>query len=292
MLYDLKLTIAYSYDSPAASGRHILRLTPPDLGPEQRVIASTLTVDPQPTEWRAGPDFFGNQNVAIHVDAPHDELVVSLKARVRRERAAALLDVSPSMPMLAAEIDGWLGVESRAPHHFAGPSPRVPLDPVMTEWAARASAGAGTPYEAVAMIGHALHREMRFESGATEVDTTPREAFDARHGVCQDFSHVMIACLRGIGIPAGYVSGFLRTEPPPGQPRLEGADAMHAWVRAWCGREMGWVAYDPTNAMPEGEEHIIAGYGRDYSDVAPIRGVSRSAGGHGTTQAVDVIALE
>ena len=153
-------------------------------------------------------------------------------------------------------------------------------------------AGAGTACEAVLAVGRALHAEMRFDAEATEVDTTPREAFDARHGVCQDFTHVMIACLRGIGIPAGYVSGFLRTRPPPGKPRLEGADAMHAWVRAWCGREMGWIAYDPTNAMPEGEDHIVAARGRDYSDVAPVRGVTRSAGGHETTQAVDVIPLE
>ncbi len=256
------------------------------------MIASTLTVDPQPTEWVAGTDFFGNQIVAIYVEAPHDELVVSLAARVRRESSAAFLDMSPPVPMLTAEIGGWLGVEPGAPHHFVGPSPRVPIDPVMSEWAARAAAAAATPCEAVGLVGRALHAEMRFEAGATEVDTTPREAFDARHGVCQDFTHVMIACLRGIGIPAGYVSGFLRTEPPSGRERLEGADAMHAWVRAWCGREMGWVAYDPTNAVDEGEDHIVAGYGRDYSDVAPIRGVSRSAGGHVTTQAVDVIPLE
>jgi transglutaminase-like putative cysteine protease len=292
MLYDLKLTITYTYDSPAATGRHILRLTPLDLGPEQRVIASTLTVGPQPTEWRAGIDFFGNQTVAIYIDAPHEELVVRLQARVRREAAAAFLDMSPPVPILAQEVDGWLGVAPGAPHHFVGPSPRVPLDPVMTEWAERVVVGAGTPCEALRMVGEALHSEMRFEAGATEVDTAPREAFDARRGVCQDFSHIMIACLRGIGIPAGYVSGFLRTEPPPGKERLEGADAMHAWVRAWCGREMGWVAYDPTNAMPEGEDHIVSGYGRDYADVAPIRGVSRTFGGHETTQAVDVIPLD
>ena len=89
---------------------------------------------------------------------------------------------------------------------------------------------------------------MNFDPEATTVDTPPAEAFARRHGVCQDFAQVMIACLRGVGVPAGYVSGFLRTDPPPGQPRLEGADAMHAWVRAWCGWQAGWIEYDPTNA--------------------------------------------
>jgi transglutaminase-like putative cysteine protease len=291
VLYDLGLTITYEYDSPAVSTRQMLRLMPADLGPEQRVIASTLTVEPQPAEWTAGADFFGNQYVAIHLDAAHSEFAARLQARVRREPAGALLDMSPPVDALPREIEGWLGLEATAPHHFLGASPRVPLDAVMAGWAARTASGSGTVYEAVMAIGRALHAEMRFDAKATRVDTTPREAFDARHGVCQDFSHVMIACLRGIGIPAGYVSGFLRTKPPPGKERLEGADAMHAWVRAWCGREMGWVAYDPTNRMVEGEDHIIAARGRDYSDVAPIRGVTRSAGGHETRQAVDVIPL-
>ncbi len=292
MLYDVGLTITYTYDRPAASGRHIIRLSPLELGREQRVIASDVSVVPAPAEWVPGVDFFGTRNVRVFFDAPHDEIAFRLQARIRREAKSALLDMSPKVSALSHEIDGWLGLEATAPHHFLGPSPRIPVDSVMAEWAGLASAGAGTTYEAVVAIGRALNEEMRFDANATEVDTTPREAFDARHGVCQDFTHVMIACLRGIGIPAGYVSGFLRTMPPPGQPRLEGADAMHAWVRAWCGREMGWVAYDPTNAMSEGEDHIIAGYGRDYSDVAPVRGVSRSSGGHETAQAVDVIPLD
>ncbi|WP_286789655.1 transglutaminase-like domain-containing protein, partial [Thioclava sp. UBA3469] len=108
----------------------------------------------------------------------------------------------------------------------------------------------------------------------------------------QDFSHIMISCLRGVGIPAGYVSGFLRTYPPPGQPRLEGADAMHAWVRAWAGAETGWVEFDPTNNQYAGEDYITVGYGRDYDDVPPLRGAMRGAGGQQSAQAVDVIPLD
>jgi transglutaminase-like putative cysteine protease len=101
----------------------------------------------------------------------------------------------------------------------------------------------------------------------------------------------MISCLRGVGIPAGYVSGFLRTIPPEGKPRLEGADAMHAWVRAWCGEEMGWIEFDPTNAVLAGEDHIVIARARDYFDVAPVRGVTRSAGAHTSSQAVDVVPV-
>ena len=103
---------------------------------------------------------------------------------------------------------------------------------------------------------------------------------------------MMIACLRGVGIPAGYVSGFLRTDPPPGQPRLEGADAMHAWVRAWCGWETGWIEYDPTNAVVAGTDHILVARGRDYGDVAPVKGVLRIAGEQTSEQAVDVVPVD
>ncbi len=136
----------------------------------------------------------------------------------------------------------------------------------------------------------ALHRDMKFDAKATTVDTPPAEAFARRIGVCQDFAQVMIAGLRGIGIPSGYVSGFLRTVPPPGKARLEGADAMHAWVRAWCG-DAGWVEFDPTNACLVGPDHVVVGYGRDYGDVAPVAGVLRISGKQKSKQAVDVIAL-
>jgi transglutaminase-like putative cysteine protease len=123
------------------------------------------------------------------------------------------------------------------------------------------------------------------------VDTEPGHAFAEGRGVCQDFSHVMIAGLRAVGIPAGYVSGFLRTEPPAGQPRLAGADAMHAWVRAWCGAETGWIDYDPTNHMMVGTDHIVVAVGRDYSDVAPVKGAVRSAGVQASHHSVDLVPM-
>ena len=149
-----------------------------------------------------------------------------------------------------------------------------------------------TVKEAVSTVCRAVYQAFTYDSDATDVDTPPAEAFARRAGVCQDYAHVMIAGLRGIGIPSGYVSGFLRTIPPEGRERLEGADAMHAWVKAWCGVGMGWLEFDPTNAMAAENDHIVAAHGRDYDDVAPVVGVVRLSGGHVTRQAVDVVALQ
>ena len=145
--------------------------------------------------------------------------------------------------------------------------------------------------EAADTLCRAIHSEFTYVPGATRVDTPPGEAFELRKGVCQDFTHVMIVALRSLDIPAGYVSGFLRTIPPPGKERLEGADAMHAWVRVWCGQATGWMEWDPTNDMMAGADHIRVAYGRDYSDVAPVIGILRIYGGHSTEQAVDVIPV-
>lgn len=294
MRYDIKLSITYDYPAGADAGRHVLCLVPVTLTGEQTVLSSCLTVEPDPAEWLERVDFFGNAVVEVAFDAALASTAFTVAARVERFAAVPSLDISPPLAALEREIGAWRGLDGQAPHHFLAASPRVPRHDAMTDYARAAAmrAGAETCFEVVEAVGLALHRDMRFDAEATTVDTPALEAFEARHGVCQDFSHIMIACLRGLGIPAGYVSGFLRTKPPAGQARLEGADAMHAWVRAWCGFEMGWVEYDPTNAMFAGLDHVVIARGRDYADVAPVRGVLRLAGGQDTTQAVDVIALD
>jgi transglutaminase-like putative cysteine protease len=182
-------------------------------------------------------------------------------------------------------------LDARSPHHFLRASALLPDDPAIAGFARDTAAHCRTVVEAVETLGRALNAAMAFDSEATTVETPPSAAFAARRGVCQDISHIMIIGLRALGIPAGYVSGFLRTLPPPGQPKLEGVDAMHAWVRAWCGPEAGWFEYDPTNAMPAGTDHVMISYGRDYADVAPVKGVLRLAGAQSSTQAVDVREL-
>jgi transglutaminase-like putative cysteine protease len=292
MLYDIGLTIAYEYARPAIAGRHILRLVPADVPGTQRRVTGALTIRPEPAEERPFTDFFGNAAVGVVFREAHDEILFRVAARVERLAEWPGLDISPDLAGLADEIADYRGLDPESPHHFLGASPRTAPAPRMTAYAREALAPGMTAAAAVRAIGLALHRDMAFDPDATTVDTPPAEAFDRREGVCQDFAQVMIACLRGVGIPAGYVSGFLRTTPPPGKPRLEGADAMHAWVRAWCGFQTGWIEFDPTNAVAAGVDHILAARGRDYGDVAPVTGILRIAGDQKSEHAVDVMPID
>ncbi len=292
MLYDVGLRISYSYATPAAGGRHVLYMTPADVPGRQRTITSLLEIKPAPDERFARTDFFGNTLVEAAFRAPHAAIVFRLRSRVERFAEPASPDMSPPLDALGGEIAAVRSLAPEAPQHFLADSPRVTARVEFGAYARSHIQPGMTTLAVVEAVGKAIDRDMTFDPDATDVNTPPEEAFARRHGVCQDFSHIMIGCLRAIGVPAGYVSGFLRTNPPAGQARLEGADAMHAWVRAWCGAKMKWVEYDPTNGMFSGDDHIIVAYGRDYGDVAPVRGVVRISGGQKSTQAVDVVPLE
>ncbi|WP_127145355.1 transglutaminase family protein [Pelagibacterium montanilacus] len=291
MLYDLKLKLDYTYDVPVSGGRHLARVFPLHSPGIQKVVAAGLTLSPQPAEHSVFVDFFGSQVTALAYRSPHDALEITMTARVEVERDDPDIDFSPDLGGLRAEIAAHWDLGARSPHHFLSASPRIRLDPEITAYARESLGSTTTVRQAANDLCLRIFNDFTYDGEATLVDTPVSEAFGLKRGVCQDFAHIMIAGLRGLGIPAGYVSGFLRTLPPKGQPRLEGADAMHAWVNVWCGREAGWVEFDPTNAIRAGQDHIVIGYGRDYSDVTPIVGVLRSAGGHETTQAVDVIEV-
>lgn len=291
MRYDLRLVIGYSYDLAASASRHVARLQPMDLPGEQRLVASALGVTPRPAERTARTDFFGNAVTEIAFAEPHAEIRFELRSVVEVEETGPRLDVSPRLSSLTHDIAAVRQLDARSPHHFIGASSRVPIEAATTRYGRAEVTGATSVMAAVESVGAAIHRDMRFDANATTVDTPMIEAFQKRHGVCQDFTHVMIAALRGIGVPAGYVSGFLRTDPPEGEPRLEGADAMHAWVMAWCGGDVGWVEYDPTNGVFAGIDHIVVARGRDYGDVSPVRGTMRTSGAHTSLQQVDVVPV-
>lgn len=291
MKYDVHLEMEYEYDPPVATGHHLVRVLPMTVPGLQRVVAGSTTFEPMPAERSDSFDFFGNAVSSVVYRDPHDALKVGMSARIFVEAPGATTDVSPDLPTLRRELNGVLSLAPESPHHFTTASPRVGLDEAITAYARESFAGAATARDIVRLLGERIHREFDYDSESTEVETTPQEAFALRGGVCQDFTHVMIAGLRGIGVPAGYVSGFLRTIPPPGKERLAGADAMHAWVRAWCGDDTGWVGYDPTNGVFSGEDHIVVATGRDYQDVAPIAGVLRMSGRQHTSQSVDVIPV-
>lgn len=289
MRYDIRLTIDYRYQAASDHVRNLLRLLPSD-GPNQRVSARLLTISPPPDERRDDVDFFGNATVAVVWHQPIDTITLQLRAQAER-RAQPLVDLSPGLDAVLAQA-GQGSIGATAPLHFLAPSPRITPDPGITAFTRATMAPEISARAAVEAVGRALHKAMTYDAEATEVTTTPLEAFTLRRGVCQDFAQIMIAGLRAVGLPAAYVSGFLRTYPPKGQPRLEGVDAMHAWVAVWCGAAQGWVEYDPTNAQWAGEDYITVAMGRDYADVAPVKGAIRTAGGQDSTQAVDVIPLE
>jgi len=290
MLYEILLHTKCTY-ARAAAGRQLLRLMPADGPTGQRLIAGAIDVKPQPAERTDSYDFFGNRTTEVCFSGHNEEVEFTVRARVDRFGRPPSLDLSPGLDRLGSDIASVMSLEPLSPHHYVDASPLVRSSAEIADYARSITPSGATTIETVTAISQAIHRDMRYDGEATEVDTPLEEAFAKRRGVCQDFSHIMIACLREIGVPAGYVSGFLRTEPPKGKPRLQGSDSMHAWVQAWCGLEAGWVEFDPTNNMLTGLDHIVAAHGRDYSDVAPVRGVMRTSGGQEIAQSVDVLPL-
>ena len=289
MRYDVTQVTVYDWGAAVPFADCALRLLPIERR-GQTVQVSRLTVDPEATTVTDGVDHFGNHVTRLGFRRSHRRLTIRATATVTVEPPPAL-DPDPSP---RHEEVREIAVRSRSlapedPANFLFPSRWVRLAPAVTEWAA-SSFPAGRTIGAGALdLTKRIHRDFAYDPTATEVATPLAEAFQARRGVCQDFAHVMIAGLRGLGLPAAYVSGYLRTVPPPGTKRLEGADAMHAWVEVWCGPSLGWIGFDPTNGIVAGTDHIVVGHGRDYTDVAPVTGIILSAGSQGHSVAVDVV---
>jgi transglutaminase-like putative cysteine protease len=291
MKYRVRLISSTRYDTSAPLGAHVLRVKPIESA-QQRVFSFSVELEPTPADVLKGVDWFGNVTQAFIIDKPHESFVFRALAEV--ETTAHALDAtSPSPPWETVRALAWQSADAStwSPAHFLFPSRIVAIDDAITDYA-ESSFPPGRPIlTALDDLMRRIHRDFIYDVDATDVTTTPSAAFAAKRGVCQDFAQVMIAGLRGLGLPAGYVSGFLRTLPPPGKPRLEGADATHAWVCAWCGPELGWVDFDPTNALIPGDSHITIGAGRDYADVAPEVGVIVTYGKQALEVAVDVTPL-
>ncbi len=292
MLYDLSLHMGYTYDTLAHGARHIIRVLPLSIPGRQRLVAGSIDVSPVPEERATFEDFFHQSATSVHLRAPHEKLDIRMQARVMVEAPALTADFSPELSRLPQDLADVWSLDFQSPHHFIGASPRIGMDATISAYARELLKPGMTIREIALSLCKRIHKDFTYDGEATTVDTTPSEAFKLKRGVCQDFSHIMIMALRSLGIPAGYVSGFLRTIPPPGKERLEGADAMHAWVRVWCGEAAGYLELDPTNDIVAGSDHIVVGYGRDYSDVAPVIGVLKSYGNQQIKQAVDVIPVQ
>ncbi|HEX4041426.1 MAG TPA: transglutaminase family protein, partial [Xanthobacteraceae bacterium] len=273
MIYDVRQITTCSYATPVAHARHVLRLTPVSRDGE-RVHVAALQIMPEPAHRREGQDFFGNRLTWIEINEPHETLTVKLSARVAVDAAdKASLAQTPAWETVreAAFATGDIGPLS--PAHFLYPSRMVSLDPEIREYVRQSfPPGRAILDAAIELIGR-MKADIAYEIGATTVTTMPPMSFALRRGVCQDFAHIMISGLRGIGLPTAYVSGYLRSAPRTDANRLQGSDAMHAWVLLWCGTAAGWIGLDPTNGILAGEDHVMLAIGRDYTDVAPMDGV-------------------
>lgn len=292
MIYDVRHVTTYRYDVPVAAARCTLRLLPAD-GDGQRVLASGIDVAPRPASVAERTDFFGTRVATVVIGTAHRELRITATSRVEVERRPAPEAVpSPAWGEVRASVCDVASLGPRSPVQFLYPSRLVPLHGPATAYAAETFVPGRPIVDAARELMHRIRDDFAYDPEATAVSTPLAQVFDSRSGVCQDFAHAMIAALRGLGLPASYVSGYIRTQPPAGKPRLVGADASHAWVSLWCGEGCGWVDFDPTNAIVAGDDHIVIARGRDYADVSPIDGVIRGSGGQRLTVNVDVTPSE
>ncbi|TRW14416.1 transglutaminase family protein [Glacieibacterium frigidum] len=289
MIYTIRHCTTYAYQQPVGFARCVLRLTP-GTSLTQTLLDSAVRVLPEPASIVVGRGPFGERTQTIVIDREHDALVIDAQSRVDVEAGEGrqLFDGAAWEDVRTAAF-GTTALEADSPAAYLYPTRRTPPIAAITDYT-RASFAVGRPIQAAACeLMERIYADFTYDPNITTVSTPAAQAFEARAGVCQDFAHIMISGLRGLGLPAAYVSGYLRTNPPPGRPRLAGADATHAWVSLWCGEERGWIGFDPTNAVVAQNDHIVLATGRDYSDVAPIDGIILAPGGQTLKVEVDVV---
>ncbi len=257
----------------------------------QRCLETSLDVRPVPPTLTPETDYFGNPIEFFTLQEPHYQMEVVARSELEiAERTLPAPEETDPWDALRTHVRRERSVEALSAYEMCFASPSVPLLPSFAEYA-RSSFDLGRPLlDAALELTERIHHDFAFRPGATSVSTPIEEVMRTRTGVCQDFAHVQISCLRSLGLPARYVSGYIRTTPPKGQPRLVGADASHAWVSVWCGAA-GWIDLDPTNDLLVSDQHVTVAWGRDYSDVAPIRGVVHGGRDHTVQVGVDVEAI-
>lgn len=278
----------YDYASRVDLAMHLLHLQPLSRA-DQQLEDFRLDIDPPATRNQASLDYFGNPQHHLTLTTPHHALTVRAESRVRRLAAATPKpSASPTWENVRAAMRYRAGQPWLPAAEFCFPSAFVPLHPAFQAYAQLEFTPGRPLLEAAIGLMARIHHEFTYATASTDLTTPALEAFSRRQGVCQDFAHIMIACLRSLGLPARYVSGYLLTQPPPGQPRLLGVDASHAWLAVWCPQH-DWVELDPTNNLIAAQSHAVIACGRDYADVAPLRGVIQGGGSHTLSVAVSVV---
>lgn len=290
MRYRVTHETLYTYADPVQLSHNLAHLRP--LASERQTVESfSLDVDPEPAVLSERVDCWGNSSHFLLIQESHRQLRVVAKSEVE-VHPVRLPDpeTTRTWESVAASMRSRPSGEYAMASQFRHPSPFVPLLPAAREYA-QASFVAGRPLgDAAFDLMHRVHREFRYDPEATSVATPLAEIFRRRHGVCQDFAHAMIACLRSMGLAARYVSGYLETRPPPGKARLVGADASHAWLQFWC-PDHGWIDLDPTNDTAPSERHVTVAVGRDFGDVTPLKGLLLGGSGQNVHVSVDVEPL-
>jgi transglutaminase-like putative cysteine protease len=284
--YRVRHTTRYEYESPVLHATHALHLEPRGLK-HQRVLESRLDISPDVAELQSGRDYFGNMTHFVELLSPHEALEVSCESRV--EVAPPQLELAPATRLSWEKVREQLQRDRSliSAREFCFDSPLVRSHSMLAEYAAPIFTS-GRPFvDAVGELSERIFREFKYEPLATDVSTPLAQVLRERRGVCQDFAQLAVGCLRSLGLAGRYVSGYLETEPPPGRPKLVGADASHAWASAFL-PSLGWIDFDPTNAVFPGERHVTVAWGRDFSDVSPLRGIVLGGGQHTLAVAVDV----
>lgn len=291
MKYRIIHNTGYKYSAPASLSQNELLLHPRQTA-NQEVIECRLSIVPKPQYLHGRTDYFGNTVHVFMVQHPHNELAMS---------ATSIVSTSPPLIPALDSTEPWETVALRLATHeqpieleasqFVFASPLVNINPSAIAYA-QPSFPPGRPILAgAADLVRRIFTEFAYDTTASTVDTTVEQVLANRKGVCQDFAHLAISCLRGIGLAARYVSGYMETIPPPGKPKLVGADASHAWLSVFI-PDFGWVDLDPTNNLICNEKYITVAWGRDYGDVAPVKGVVMGGGVHMLSVMVDVAAQD
>ena len=289
MIYEVSHRTVYRYSQPVSISHHLLHLTPRD-GGFQACRDTAVEITPAPTVHAPGIDYFGNPTTFVTIQQSHVQLVLHALSSIEiADRPIPAPEGTPPWEAVRELALNDRSSEALEALEFTFASPYVPSAPELRAYAASSFVPERPILEGARELTHRIFTDFTYEPGATTLGTGVVSAFAMRRGVCQDFAHIQIACLRALGLPARYVSGYLLTRPAEGKERLVGADASHAWLAVWVpGHD--WVDLDPTNDLIPGREHITIGWGRDYGDVSPVSGVMFGGGAHEVAVAVDVLA--
>jgi transglutaminase-like putative cysteine protease len=287
MNYRITHRTLYDYAAPVTVSQHVTRLEP-RASNTQECEKFSLTIFPEPVLRKTRQDYFGNRLCFFTIQEIHSRLEISTHSRVTVTAGKPPApELSPAWEQVVSQFRDPVSPEVIEPYQFVFDSPQVRASFELADYALASFAPETPLLVGVADLTRRIFTDFKFDPRATTVATPLEEVWKLRRGVCQDFAHLGIACLRSLGLAARYVSGYLRTRPPAGQPRLVGADASHAWFRVFC-PGTGWVDFDPTNNVQPAGEHIIVAHGRDFDDVSPVAGILTGGGRHSVKVSVDV----